>query len=304
MNKPTLVIMAAGMGSRFGGLKQMVPIDPEGHVICDYSIYDAKRAGFETVICIIKREMEADFEDCIGRRIRPHVELRYAYQELPMLPEGFCVPQGRQKPWGTAHAVLCAAKQIPGNFAVLNADDFYGASAYRAIFDFLTAPRGPSEHALAGYLLANTLSDSGSVARGVCEVDERGMLIRVTERLRIEKRPKGPVFTEDGGITYTPLAPDTTASMNLFGYQHSFLDELAIRFWAFLKKDVPENPLKSEYLLPRVTDLLVEEGRASVQVLPTTDSWHGVTYQQDLPAMQAALAQMKRDGKYPKRLWR
>ncbi|MCL2694765.1 MAG: sugar phosphate nucleotidyltransferase [Clostridiales bacterium] len=302
-NKPALVIMAAGMGSRFGGLKQMAPMDPEGHVICDYSVYDAKRAGFETVVCIIKKEMEADFEDAIGRRIRPHVDLCYAYQELTMLPDGFSVPEGRQKPWGTAHAVLCAAPFVEGNFAVLNADDFYGASAYRAVFDFLSAEHGPTEHALVGYLLANTLSESGSVARGVCEVGADGRLLRVTERLRIEKRPEGPAYTEDGGETWHPLDPNATVSMNLFAYQHGFFDALKGRFSAFLTEDVPKNPSKGEYLLPRVTDQLVQEGRASLQVLGTTDNWHGVTYQQDLPAMREALARMKLEGRYPARLW-
>jgi len=303
MNNPTLVIMAAGMGSRFGGLKQMAPVDPEGHVICDYSLYDAKRAGFETVVLIIKKEMEADFEDRIGRRIRPHLDLRYAYQELSMLPAGISVPEDRVKPWGTAHAVLCAAKQIPGAFAVLNADDFYGASAYRVIFDYLSAAHGPTAHALVGYPLAKTLSDSGSVARGVCEVSADGMLIRVTERLRIEKRPEGPAYTEDEGATYVPLPPDTVVSMNLFGYQHSFLEELKARFAAFLTGDVPKNPLKSEYLLPRVTDQAVSEGRASLRVLQATDSWHGVTYSQDLPAMREAIKRMKLEGRYPARLW-
>ena len=303
MKKPTLVIMAAGMGSRFGGLKQMEPVDAEGHVICEYSIYDAVRAGFETIVCIIKKELEADFEDCIGKRVRPYVDLRYAYQELDALPKGFAVPEGRQKPWGTAHAVLCAAEQIEDSFVVLNADDFYGADAYRSIFEFLSAPHAQTEHALVGYLLQNTLSDSGSVARGVCRVED-GKLVQVTERLRIEKMADGPAFTEDEGKTYTQLLPDTTVSMNFFGFQHSFLDALRDRFSDFLEKNVPGNPLKSEYLLPRVADQLVQEGKASISVLHSADSWHGITYRQDLPAMQKAVTEMRKAGKYPKYLWK
>ncbi len=303
--KPVLVIMAAGMGSRFGGLKQMTPIDDAGQVIIDYSIYDAKRAGFETIVCIIKKEMEQDFEQLVGKRIRPFVELKYAFQRQDALPNGYSIPIGRVKPWGTAHAVLCAKDEI-GNapFAVLNADDFYGASAFGSIYDYLAAPHGKTEHAMVGYLLRNTLSDSGSVARGVCNVDENGKLATMDERLKVIPYEGEAAYSEDEGKSWVKLSGDTPVSMNLFGFMPSIMDELQQRFPPFLDKNLPINPLKCEYLLPRVADELVHEGKASFTVLHSADSWHGMTYREDLPLLEAALTDMKREGKYPNALWR
>lgn len=304
MKKPILLIMAAGMGSRFGGLKQIEPIDAQGHVIIDYSIFDAKRAGFEKIVCIIKPELEADFEERIGRRIRPFVQLEYAYQTPDKLPHGYAIPEGRVKPWGTAHAILCAKDLLDAPFAVLNADDFYGADAFQKIYDFLAKERAQSECAMVAYHLGNTLSDFGSVARGVCEVDASGRLASLTERLKIEKRDGTAAFTEDDGATWTPLALDTPVSMNLFGLQRSVLDAFEARFPAWLDENVPKNPLKCEYLLPRVLDEMMRKGEITIEMLQTTARWHGVTNRPDLPILEEAIKRMQDDGVYPVELWK
>ena len=304
MNKPILLIMAAGMGSRFGGPKQIEPIDEHDHVILDFSVFDAIRAGFEKVVVIIKKEMEADFEERVGKRIRPHVQFEYAFQSLDKLPDGYAIPEGRVKPWGTAHAILCAKDLIDAPFAVLNADDFYGADAYRKIYAFLSQDRPESECAMVGYQLGNTLSDFGSVARGVCEIGADGKLITLTERLKIEKRDGAAAFTEDDGQTYTPLALDTLVSMNLFGLQRSIMDAFVDRFPAFLDENLPQNPMKCEYLLPRVLDAMMREGKISIEVLETSARWHGVTNRPDLPILKAAIRRMKDEGQYPEELWK
>ncbi len=304
MKKPILLIMAAGMGSRFGGLKQIEPIDSQGHVIIDYSIFDAKRAGFEKIVCIIKPEIEADFEDRIGRRIRPVVDLVYAYQTPDKLPEGYGIPEGRVKPWGTAHAILCAKEFLDAPFAVLNADDFYGADAFQKIYDYLKTERDKSDCAMVAYQLGNTLSDYGSVARGVCEVGDDGKLKTLTERLKIIKQGSDAAFTEDDGATWEPLAFDTPVSMNLFGLQTSVLDEFERRFPAWLDANVPANPMKCEYLLPRVLDEMMKEGQITIEMLTTTAKWHGVTNRPDLPILQAAIKKMQDEGLYPVELWK
>lgn len=303
MHKPTLVVMAAGLGSRYGGLKQIAPVDPQGHLIIDYSIYDAVRAGFGKVICIIKPEMEADFREAIGDRIAPYTDLAYAYQRPDTLPEGFSVPEGRTKPWGTAHAILSATAEISGPFAVINADDFYGRTAIAAIHDFLATPRAASDHAMVGYRIENTLSESGHVARGVCEVSDEGMLTAIVERTHIEPRPGGAAFTEDGEH-FTFLPDGTIVSMNLWGFQASILPEIEARFAAFLRANLPTNPLKCEYFLPMIPNQLLHEGKATVRVLPTKERWYGVTYREDMPAVQAALAALRAQGQYPDHLWR
>lgn len=303
MQKPTLVIMAAGLGSRYGGLKQIAPVDAQGHIIIDYSIFDAVRAGFEKVVCILKPEMEADFREAIGDRIAPFVELVYAYQRLDMLPPGFTIPEGRTKPWGTAHAVLCAKEQIDAPFAVINADDFYGRTAIASIHDFLAQPHTPTEHAMVGYRIENTLSESGHVARGICEVDASGMLTGVVERTHIEPRPGGAAFTEDGK-QFTFVPEGTIVSMNLWGFQPSILAEIERRFAAFLEANLPTNPLKCEYFLPLIPNQLIHERAASVAVLPTHEKWYGVTYREDMPVVQAAIAAMQQGGQYPEHLWR
>ncbi len=302
MNKPTLVIMAAGMGSRFGGCKQITPVDEYGHVIMDYSIFDALRAGFGKVVCVIKPEMEADFRAVVGDRIAQRIPVAYAYQTIDRLPAGFSVPEGRVKPWGTAHAVLCAADEIEGDFAAINADDFYGASAFHAAADFLTAPHPANLHAMVGYRIENTLTENGYVSRGVCEVDAGGMLTSITERLHIVPRPGGAAYQEEGEAeVFIPAG--TLVSMNLWAFSHSVLEEMKARFISFLNTRAKENPLKAEYYLPSVPDALIHEGRAAVRVLDTDERWYGMTYQQDLPAVQQALKAKRATGVYPEKLW-
>ena len=302
MNKPTLVVMAAGLGSRFGGCKQMTPVDPMGHVIMDYSIYDALRAGFGKIICVIKPEMEADFRAAIGDRIARRANLAYAYQTIDRLPEGYRVPEGRVKPWGTAHAVLCAADQIDGDFAAINADDYYGPSAFRAACDFLTGTRLENTHAMVGYRIENTLTENGYVSRGVCETDREGTLRRITERVHIEPRSGGAAYIEEGeDEVFIPAG--TPVSMNLWAFDHNILDEMRRRFVEFLDTKAVENPLKAEFYLPSVPDALIREGKARVKVLDTCERWYGVTYHQDLEGVQAAMAKKRAAGVYPEKLW-
>ncbi len=300
MKKPALVIMAAGMGSRYGGLKQIDPVDEQGHIIMDFSIYDAKKAGFEKVIFIIKRENEADFRASIGDRISKSMEVVYVYQDLDNLPEGEEIPEGRVKPWGTGHAVLCAANEINGPFAVINADDFYGAHAFRVIYDFLTTTSDDEKYryAMVGYRLENTLTENGHVARGVCSMDQKGCLTDITERTRIERKDGACAFTEDDGKTWEILPSDTIVSMNLWGFSESFLIELRRRFPKFLEAAKKDNPLKGEYFLPSVVSELLEENAATVSVLKSEDKWYGVTYKEDKPMVQAAVRKMEADGLY------
>ena len=304
MNGPTLLIMAAGLGSRFGGMKQIAPLDPEHHIIMDFSIYDAMRAGFSKVVLIIKEEHRQDFEETIGARVAGKVPLYYAYQKPDTLPEGFTVPEGRVKPWGTAHAVLSAAELVDGPFAVINADDFYGRDAFETAAKFLTAPHSQSEHAMVGYRLGNTLTENGSVARGICSTDAENHLTGIVERTQIERKDGVPAFTEDGGKTYTALTDDTVTSMNLWCFQSSMMDEIRSRFAAFLAENLAANPLKCEYFLPWVPNALIREGKATVEVLKTDAKWYGVTYQADMPEVQAAIQTMKAQGIYPTYLWR
>lgn len=302
MNKPTLVIMAAGMGSRFGGCKQITPVDDAGHVIMDYSIYDALQAGFGKIVCVIKPEMEADFRAVIGDRIAKKADVAYAYQTIDRLPEGYSVPEGRLKPWGTAHAVLCAADEIEGDFAAINADDFYGRGAFRAAADFLRGDHAENEHAMVGYLIENTLTENGYVSRGVCEGDSDGMLRVITERVHIEPRPGGAAYIEEGeGEVFIPAG--TRVSMNMWAFSHSILDEMRERFITFLNTRAVENPTKAEYYLPSVPDALIREGKARVHLLETKERWYGVTYHEDLAAVQAAMARLRAQGVYPEKLW-
>ena len=306
MNKPVLVVMAAGMGSRYGGLKQLDPVGNHGQLIIDYSIYDARRAGFETVVFVIKRELEDAFKAAIGDRLSKVIDVRYAYQELSDLPEGYSVPEGRVKPWGTCHAILAARDVVDGSFAVVNADDYYGPEGFREIYDYLAAnPDRPGcyEFAMVGYRLGNTVTENGSVARGICEEDENNFLVRVTERTRIEAEGADARFTEDGGETWIHLSGDTVVSMNLWGFTRSFMDEARARFPAFLDKTLAENPLKGEYFLPSVVTQLLDEHKARVKVLRSADKWYGVTYREDRPVVLKAIADMTASGLYPDNLW-
>ena len=300
--KPVLVVMAAGMGSRYGGLKQIDPVGNCGEAILDFSLYDAHEAGFETAVIIIKEAIKKDFMDTVGKRLENcPMEIRYAYQEMYKIPEGFSVPEGRTKPFGTSHAILCAKEQIgDAPFAVLNADDYYGKSAFKVVYDYLSKAEDGEKYdfCMAGYYLCNTVSDHGSVARGVCETDENQNLTGIVERLRIEKYDGGIRFTEDGE-TWTELAPETPVSMNMFGFTPVFLQELEARFPAFLEKELPENPMKKEFLLPMTVGELLKEGKANVKVLATADKWYGVTYAADKPIVVAALKEKTEAGLYP-----
>lgn len=300
-HEPTLVIMAAGMGSRFGGLKQMTPVDEEGHFIIDFSLYDAYQAGFRRVAFIIKREIEQTFRETIGARMEKWFHVDYVYQELDRLPEGFAVPEGRKKPWGTAHAVACCRGVVEGSFAVINSDDFYGRGAYEAIYRFLTENKAPHHYAMLGYQLRNTVTEFGSVARGVCHVQD-GMLLDITERTKIFKRGQDAAYTEDGE-TFVPLSGDSLVSMNFWGFTPEILDEIWGAFPAFLTENLPANPEKCEFYLPTFVGSRLAEKKVSVRVLPCMETWHGVTYKEDLDSVKAAIGQLKREGKYPARLW-
>ena len=302
MQQPALIIMAAGMGSRFGGLKQITPVGDRDEIIMDFSLYDARRAGFQKVVFVIKKENEADFRAAVGSRAEKHMDVVYAFQALDDLPAGFAVPAGRTKPWGTAHAVRACRHAVREPFAVINADDFYGRGAYTALYDFLTSGAPENEHAMVGYRLRNTVTENGSVARGVCQAED-GYLRSITERTHIEKRGDAAAYTEDGGKTYIPLPGDTLVSMNFWGFQRSMMDAFDARFEAFLKNDLPKNPEKAEYFLPGVADAEMREHGAKVRLLPCEESWHGVTYREDLPDVKAAIVDLKRQGVYPESLW-
>ena len=301
MSEPTLVIMAAGMGSRFGGLKQITPVDDEGHKIIDFSLYDAYQAGFRKIAFIIKHEIEEDFKENIGRRMEKFFDVTYIYQQLDKIPEGFSVPDCRVKPWGTGHAVACLTGAVDGPFAVINADDFYGAAAFRVIYDFLQQDLPSNAYAMVSFPLRNTLSEHGSVSRGVCQV-ENGLLTDVVERTKIVKKGADAAFTEDGE-TWEDISGDTPVSRNFWGFRKGILDKLNKGFPAFLEENLPKNPEKCEYALPTVANEQIQTGEATVRVLHTDDSWFGVTYPEDLPAVKAAIAALKQQGKYPQRLW-
>ena len=306
MNKPVLVVMAAGMGSRFGGLKQLEPIDDNGHVILDYSVYDAHRAGFETVIFVIKQEHEELFREKIGDRMSKVMEVKYAFQRSDDLPEGYAVPEGRVKPWGTAQAVLAVRDLVDGPFAVVNADDYYGPEGYEEIYNYLLHhPDTPEmyEYAMVGYLMKNTVTENGSVARGVCTETASGYLHSVVERTKIIKGDRCPMYTEDDGETWHDLCEDDIVSMNLWGFQKSYLEEAWAGFPAFLDQALAENPLKGEYFLPTVVSNLLSQHKARVKVLRSNDKWYGVTYKEDKPGVVAALAELREKGVYPAELW-
>ncbi len=305
MSKPVLVIMAAGMGSRYGGLKQLDPVGWHDQVILDYSMYDARRAGFETVVFVIKEEIEEEFKARVGRRVERHMKVEYVFQRKDDLPEGYAVPEGRVKPWGTAQAALAARHVVDGPFAIINADDYYGPEAYQKIYDYLCAnPDGDVyEYAMVGYRLRNTVTENGSVARGVCDVNGEGVLRDICERTTIEKDGENGRYTEDGGRTWTAISGETLVSMNLWGFNRSFLTEAEARFPAFLDKALAENPLKGEFFLPSVVDQLIVEGKARVRVLLSEDKWYGVTYREDKPNVTAAIAAMTEAGLYPEELW-
>ena len=301
--KPILVVMAAGMGSRYGGLKQIDPVGPSGEAILDYSLYDARRAGFETVVFIIKHEIEQAFKEAVGARaLRAGFEVRYAYQQLDKLPEGFTVPEGRVKPWGTAHAILVAEEAIgDAPFAVINADDYYGPQGFRLVYDYLCSHADGDRFAwsMVGFLLKNTVSANGSVSRGVCVTDAAGNLHSVTERTCIAPYDGGIHYSEDGGASWADLDENSVVSMNLWGFTPAYIAEAKAGFAEFLRENLPVNPLKCEYYLPSVVTAALQQGKANVRVLTSADKWHGITYREDKPELVAALQQMSAQGLYP-----
>ena len=305
MKKPVLVVMAAGMGSRYGGLKQIDPVDKQGHIIMDFSIYDAVNAGFEKVVFIIKKENEADFKAAIGDRLSKVIEVEYVFQDLNNLPEGYGVPEGRVKPWGTGHAILSCIGTVDAPFAVINADDYYGSHAFQMIYDYLTTHEDDEKYryTMVGYVLENTLTENGHVARGVCVTDENSYLQKINERTHIEKRGAETAYTEDEGKTWTVIPEGSVVSMNMWGFSESILKELKDRFAKFLDENLEANPLKCEYFLPFVVDELLGEGKATVEVLKSLDKWYGVTYKEDKPVVVAAIQALKDSGLYPEKLW-
>jgi hypothetical protein len=300
---PTLAIMAAGIGSRYGGLKQIDPVGPSGEIIIDYSVYDALRAGFGKVVFIIRKDMAETFREKVGRNVEVRTEVAYVLQELTGVPAGFRVPPGRKKPWGTGHAVLSARGRLSGPFAVINADDFYGASSFRTLASHLAGGSGGDggDYCLVGYTLWNTLSDHGHVARGVCTAGADGYLAGICERTRIERHGGAVRFSEDEGKSWTEIPRDALVSMNMWGFTPGFVEELDRRFpkWLACNLDRP----KAEFYIPAVVGEMIVEGAARVRVLPTTEKWFGVTYREDAPAVKAAIREMVARGIYPGGLW-
>ncbi|MCH4006639.1 MAG: nucleotidyltransferase [Eubacterium sp.] len=306
MNKPTLLIMAAGMGSRYGGLKQIDPITDQGEVIMDFSLYDAMMAGFERAVFVIKKENEEAFRKLIDGRIDKYMDVEIVYQEMDDLPDGYKVPEGRVKPWGTGHAILAARHVIDGPFAVVNADDYYGPTAFHLLYDYLENVKDsePYQYAMVGFQLEKTLSESGTVARGICELTDDNLLKNVTERTKVMSRGEFTGYTEDDGKTWTEIPQGSTVSMNFWGFTGAFMKEAWDRFPGFLDQILRDNPMKGEYFLPSIVEGQIKEGRAQVHVLKTPDKWYGVTYHEDHDIVAAAIQSMKDKGEYPVVLFR
>ena len=307
MEKTTLVIMAAGIGSRFGGgIKQLEPVGPGGEIIMDYSIHDALEAGFNKIIFIIRKDLEKDFREIIGNRIEKVADVAYAFQELDDLPEGFSRPEGRTKPWGTGQAVLSIKGLVEGPFLVINADDYYGKEGFKKIHDYMTHDMDQNAEVydicMGGFILKNTLSENGGVTRGVCQVNPDGTLKDVTETFNIQMKEDGTLdaFDEDGDPV--SIQPSQHVSMNMWGLPESFLNELETGFPEFLK-GLSKEDLKSEYLLPKVIDKLIKSGKATVRVLETQDKWFGVTYREDKEAVVASIRKLIQDGVYAEKLF-
>ncbi|MGN0164572.1 MAG: sugar phosphate nucleotidyltransferase [Lachnospiraceae bacterium] len=304
MNKTTLVIMAAGMGSRFGkGIKQLEHVGPAGEILMDYSIYDAIKAGFNKVIIVIRRDIEEEFRKLIGDRISSHIEIKYVYQDFDNLPEGFTCPEDRKKPWGTGHAILACDGEIDSPFAIINADDFYGYEAFSKVHDYLANVSEDSEadYCMAGYILGNTLSDNGTVTRGICRYDIEYNLLCVDESFKLHAE-NGCVLGEDKNGHEISASPDSLVSMNMWGCKPVFMKQLKDKFVAFLSND-SDDPLKKEFLLPVVIDELIKNKEANVKILPVNEHWFGLTYIDDKPMVVKELKAMIDAGKYPDNLW-
>lgn len=305
MDKPVLVIMAAGMGSRYGGLKQIDTVSAEGDKIIDFSIFDAKRAGFSKVVFIIKRENLEIFKEAIGDKVGKHIDVEYVFQELSDIPEGEKEIEGRVKPFGTAHAIRSARNVVKGPFAVINADDFYGQEAFKRVYDFLTdesVADSDGKYCMVGFKLGNTLTENGSVSRGICSVDEEGNLIDIVERTKIVKTASGAEYIEDGEDPVS-ISLDTPTSMNMWGFTKDFMAEIDKAFTLFYKNELPNNSEKAECYLPFVVGDMLKAGKASVKVLTSSDRWFGVTYKEDKEFVKNEIGALKDAGKYPKDLW-
>ena len=303
MDKPVLVIMAAGMGSRYGGLKQIDKVDDEGDKIIDFSIYDAKYAGFSKIIFIIKKENLELFKEAVGDAVSAHIEVEYVFQELDDIPEGEHVYADRTKPYGTAHAVRSVRNVVHGPFAVINADDFYGREAFVKIYESLESVSNETgRYCMVGFKLGNTLTENGSVSRGLCTVDDKGDLVDIVERTKIIETPGGAAYTENG-TDYIPVSADSMTSMNLWGFTPDFLIEVDKVFTRFYKEDLPKNIEKAECYLPFVVDEMIKSGKASVKVLGSDDKWFGVTYKEDKEYVRSRIKELKDTGVYPRLLW-
>ena len=307
MDKPVLVIMAAGMGSRYGGLKQIDTVDDQGDKIIDFSIFDAKRAGFAKVIFIIKKENLEVFKEAIGDKVEKSIDVEYVFQDLSDVPKGEATYPDRVKPYGTAHAVRACRNVINGPFAVINADDFYGQQAFKKIYDFLSdevISESAGKYCMVGFRLGNTLTDNGSVSRGICTVNEDGNLKDIIERTYIVKNEKGAAYSLDGGETFTDIDVNSATSMNMWGFTKDFLAQLDSAFYDFYVNELPKNPEKAECYLPFVVDDMLKAGRATVKVLDSEDKWFGVTYKEDKDYVKQQIGALKDKGVYPKELWK
>ena len=302
MKEPVLVVMAAGMGSRYGGLKQIDPVTDKGEIILDFSLYDAYMAGFKKVVFVIKEENIDDFKALVDNKAGKYMDVSYAFQKLEDLPDGYEVPEGRVKPWGTGHAIMTARNYVDGPFAVINADDYYGPGAFQSIYDFLSGVTEKGQFTMVSYLLKNTITENGHVARGVCSVDENGYLADIVERTKIMRVDGKIAYTEDEK-NWIELSDNTPVSMNFWGYTGEMMDELVNRFAGFLDEALKTNPEKAEYFIPKVTDELIKEGKATCKVLTSKDRWYGVTYKEDKQIVMDALQSLKDKGLYPEVLW-
>lgn len=301
MSKTTLVVLAAGMGSRYGGLKQIDPIGPNGEIILELSVYDAIQAGFDRVLFIIKKEIEEDFKEAIGNKLAKQIEVDYVYQDLHHLPNNYKVPEGRVKPWGTAHALWCCKEVLDGPFAVINADDYYGQTCFKDLYAFLNHEAKSHHYGMVGYMLVNTITENGSVARGQCVVKD-GKLVNVVERTRIEKRGDSIEYYLDD--EWHPLSEDTLVSMNMWAFTPDIIEEIEQRFDAFMAEAVPYDPMKSEMYIPNVVGELLREDVADVVMMSSKDRWYGVTYQEDKEGVKAGIRSLIDKGCYPQPLWK
>jgi NDP-sugar pyrophosphorylase family protein len=297
--RPTLLIMAAGLGSRYGSLKQIEPIGPGGEAIIDYSVYDAIRAGFGKVVFVIKKEIEADFQGSLLKRFENRIETSYVFQELDMLPEGFSLPPDRKKPWGTAHAIMISESAINTPFAAINADDFYGYESFRELNSFLTGNNKETDYCMVGYKLKNTLSEHGTVSRGLCDIDDKGFLRTVTELTKIKQKDAGIVYYENDEIISLP--EESIVSMNMWGFTGTVFAKIKERFSAFLKECI--NDPKAEFYIPTMVDLLIKSGEARVKVLNSNATWFGITYKEDKEAVKRNISGKIDSGEYPRKLW-